>query len=122
MLLQNARGGGPYILQTDIVTLTTDPRIPENRRVLYAMCAAVSAIDAGAWDGHPTSPGERVTPEVTLQVTLEPLRNEKPPTFLENVGGKMEREKGFEPSTLALARRCSTTELFPQELSRRGVL
>jgi hypothetical protein len=25
----------------------------------------------------------------------------------------MEREKGFEPSTLALARRCSTTELFP---------
>jgi hypothetical protein len=25
-----------------------------------------------------------------------------------------EREKGFEPSTLALARRCSTTELFPQ--------
>jgi len=26
----------------------------------------------------------------------------------------MEREKGFEPSTLALARRCSTTELFPQ--------
>ena len=27
----------------------------------------------------------------------------------------MEREKGFEPSTLALARRCSTTELFPLE-------
>src|SRR2546428_6277826 len=26
---------------------------------------------------------------------------------------KLEREKGFEPSTLALARRCSTTELFP---------
>jgi hypothetical protein len=26
----------------------------------------------------------------------------------------MEREKGFEPSTLALARRCSTTELFPR--------
>jgi len=25
----------------------------------------------------------------------------------------LEREKGFEPSTLALARRCSTTELFP---------
>src|SRR5574337_109090 len=31
----------------------------------------------------------------------------------------MEREKGFEPSTLALARRCSTTELFPQK-SWRG--
>ena len=25
----------------------------------------------------------------------------------------VEREKGFEPSTLALARRCSTAELFP---------
>jgi hypothetical protein len=25
----------------------------------------------------------------------------------------MEREMGFEPTTLALARRCSTTELFP---------
>jgi len=27
--------------------------------------------------------------------------------------GSMERETGFEPATLALARRCSTTELFP---------
>ena len=27
----------------------------------------------------------------------------------------MERETGFEPATLALARRCSTAELFPQE-------
>ena len=26
---------------------------------------------------------------------------------------KLERETGFEPATLALARRCSTTELFP---------
>ena len=34
----------------------------------------------------------------------------------------MEREKGFEPSTLALARRCSTTELFPlsRGLKKRG--
>lgn len=29
------------------------------------------------------------------------------------VVGKLERERGFEPPTLALARRCSTTELFP---------
>jgi hypothetical protein len=29
--------------------------------------------------------------------------------------GKMERKTGFEPATLALARRCSTTELFPHE-------
>ena len=28
---------------------------------------------------------------------------------------KMERKTGFEPATLALARRCSTTELFPQK-------
>src|SRR5213593_4418464 len=46
---------------------------------------------------------------------------------------KLERETGFEPATLALARRCSTTELFPprsqekrnytgiaREASRRG--
>jgi hypothetical protein len=26
---------------------------------------------------------------------------------------KMERETGFEPATLALARQCSTAELFP---------
>ena len=34
---------------------------------------------------------------------------------------KLEREKGFEPSTLALARRCSTTELFPLGKSGGGV-
>src|SRR6266702_5902773 len=33
----------------------------------------------------------------------------------------MEREKGFEPSTLALARRCSTAELFPQALSESSL-
>ena len=27
---------------------------------------------------------------------------------------KLERETGFEPATLALARRCSTTELLPR--------
>src|SRR5262249_11066587 len=31
----------------------------------------------------------------------------------------LEREKGFEPSTLALARRCSNTELFPLDWRRR---
>ena len=29
---------------------------------------------------------------------------------------KMERETGFEPATLALARQCSTAELFPHEI------
>src|SRR5271165_4041470 len=34
-----------------------------------------------------------------------------------------EREKGFEPSTLALARRCSTTELFPHGTAvKRGLV
>ena len=42
----------------------------------------------------------------------------KPPdrgfkSISKNVWKSLEREKGFEPSTLALARRCSTTELFP---------
>ena len=31
---------------------------------------------------------------------------------------KLERETGFEPATLALARRCSTTELFPLDRNR----
>ena len=30
---------------------------------------------------------------------------------------EMERETGFEPATLALARQCSTTELFPHILN-----
>ena len=33
---------------------------------------------------------------------------------------KMERETGFEPATLALARRCSTTELFPPIDAKEG--
>ncbi len=33
----------------------------------------------------------------------------------------MERERGFEPPTLALARRCSTTELFPPFLQEDGI-
>ena len=31
----------------------------------------------------------------------------------------LERETGFEPATLALARRCSTTELFPLPADRK---
>ncbi len=31
-------------------------------------------------------------------------------------GGRLERETGLEPATLALARRCSTTELLPLEV------
>src|SRR5437763_457627 len=38
--------------------------------------------------------------------------NEGKTTYVQVID-KMERETGFEPATLALARRCSTTELFP---------
>ena len=34
----------------------------------------------------------------------------------------MERETGFEPATLALARRCSTTELFPLPARTKPIL
>ncbi len=67
------------------------------------------------------SAGE-VTVEVTSRVTVPGAPKDKTPTSLVDAGAEMEREKGFEPSTLALARRCSTTELFPQELSRRAGL
>ena len=54
-----------------------------------------------------------------VEAGLEALkpRTKKPRTFR----GLTEREKGFEPSTLALARRCSTTELFPQSYSEGGL-
>jgi hypothetical protein len=44
-------------------------------------------------------------------------KNKKPP----GLPGVMEREKGFEPSTPALARRCSTAELFPHLVRRRAI-
>ena len=45
--------------------------------------------------------------------------NEGKTTYVQVID-KMERETGFEPATLALARRCSTTELFP--LDRSGLV
>ena len=79
------------------------------------MCEAVLAIDPTAWAGTPAAVTQD---EVTVEVTGEGTTNDKPPTTLTIVGGYMEREKGFEPSTLALARRCSTAELFPQKSCR----
>jgi integrase len=84
----------------------------------------------------------RITQEVYTHVDLDQLRsavNRMPlriDNFPANVDGNVdgdagrnerrkkrnnygvfeEREKGFEPSTLALARRCSTAELFPHGL------
>lgn len=40
----------------------------------------------------------------------------KNPTFPEGTVG-LERETRFEPATLSLATRCSTTELLPRETS-----
>ncbi len=81
------------------------------------MCEAVLAIDPAAWAGTPAAVTQD---EVTVEVTGEGTTNDKPPTTLTIVGGELEREKGFEPSTLALARRCSTAELFPQNPVSRG--
>jgi hypothetical protein len=80
------------------------------------MCEAVLAIDPAAWRGAaPQAAADAVTAGVTARVTVEGSGNQKPPTTLELSGVELEREKGFEPSTLALARRCSTAELFPQD-------
>ena len=77
-----------------------------------AMCQAVLAIDPAAWEAPAI-----VSPDLlTIRLTEQGTTNANPPTTLGIVGGTMEREKGFEPSTLALARRCSTTELFPRNL------
>jgi integrase len=85
------------------VDLITHPKPTQGPDFYYRLdmlwsgqCAAVSAIDAGAWSGRLTSPREWVTPEVTPRVTPEAPQKQKPPTFLENVGGELEREKGFE--------------------------
>ena len=83
------------------------------------MCEAVLAIDPAAWENTPAAVTRN---EVTVGVTGKGTTNDKPPTTLTIVGGELEREKGFEPSTLALARRCSTAELFPQVLERGASL
>src|SRR5215831_11236773 len=53
----------------------------------------------------------------TISGTVKELQEEKQSAgeteVQEKAEKKLERETGFEPATLALARRCSTTELFP---------
>jgi integrase len=57
-----------------------------------AMCQAVLAIDPAAW-GAPAI----VSPDLlTIRLTEQGTTNANPPTTLGIVGGKMEREKGFE--------------------------
>ena len=48
----------------------------------------------------------------------------KQPSFLHVLDRKpeMERETGFEPATLALARQCSTTELFPHKNDKKAII
>ena len=53
----------------------------------------------------------------TISGTVSQLRQQSAEApqaeVMERSKESMERETGFEPATLALARRCSTTELFP---------
>jgi integrase len=72
-----------------------------------AMCEAVLAIDPAAWDRAAVA----VTPgEVTFGVTVQGTSNEKPPTTLKIVGGKMEREKGFESPVIPVFSRPYDTD------------
>lgn len=91
--------------QVDLITHPKPTQGPDfyNRLDMLwtGLCEAVSAIGPGAWgltppSLTPPSPPERVTAEVTVRVTGAARQNDKPPTSLKNVGGKMEREKGFE--------------------------
>ena len=60
----------------------------------------------------------RTLPVKGTQLLLIPRsRNRILPVVVETES--LERETGFEPATLALARRCSTTELFPHRQSQK---
>ena len=65
------------------------------------------------------APGGFEPPIEILQTSALPLGDG---ALLGCKDGKMEREKGFEPSTSTLARLHSTTELLPQEIeNNRGI-
>jgi integrase len=66
-------------------------------------------------DSRRGAAGEFVTGLLPAELKHEKAKGRSSGFPLERPALQMEREKGFEPSTLALARRCSTTELFPQE-------
>src|ERR1700722_12402009 len=56
--------------------------------------------------------------------TAEPGRNRGPAIAARShrrQGSYLERETGLEPATLALARRCSTTELLPHYVLRQYI-
>ena len=58
--------------------------------------------------GRPSKVSHASEPGATPGVTLTRCSRERRKALR-----NLERETGFEPATLALARRCSTTELFP---------
>ena len=99
-----ALSAGVSKFQVDLITHPKPAHGPDyyNRLDMLwsGLCEAVLAIDPAAWNGHPTALPVReqgeVTTEVTIGVTVEGTTNEKPPRSLRNVGGNMEREKGFE--------------------------
>jgi len=118
-----ALSAGAIEFHLNLITHPTPKRASDHYTRLEmqwpGMCAAVLAIDRAAWT---RTPQDAPNTQVTVRVTDQGTTNDKPPTILTIVGGELEREKGFEPSTLALARRCSTAELFPQILERGASL
>jgi len=88
--------------------------------------AVATLPDSGSSISDQASPeqlptGSDRTPFATRLLPIHgEQKNEGPGArnFSATSGPWMEREKGFEPSTLALARRCSTTELFPRNLAQ----
>lgn len=79
-----ALAAGAEKFRVDLITHPKPTQGPDfyNRLDMLwpGLCEAVAAIDPGAWEGHPTSPSERVTSRVTFGVTPETPENEKPPT------------------------------------------
>ena len=61
------------------------------------------------------SPLARSRGKYNTEGVIRRCKEEATPMSRRHEQARLEREKGFEPSTLALARRCSTTELFPLE-------
>ena len=84
---------------TDDSQLRVDEMVAE----LPALGCTLGCAQISDAKGHSvTFPGVRV---MRVETAKKPDFNEKNPDFTEEIGrGKMEREKGFEPSTFTLAR------------------
>src|SRR5574337_144129 len=91
-------------------------RADSNRRIKVLQTSALAT-----WLRRHERDNDNVIQQVSRQETLEvgtALDNMPMTSCICSITisriAKMERETGFEPATLALARRCSTAELFPR--------